>query len=769
MKGFIVQPEYVNIDNGTYVQLFGRLENGESFVSVHKFEPYFFVLKSDQKKVKKLLKDVKMVEAKEKTFSGEEVLKLFFDNQTDLNNYRHSLHEEEILTFEADLKPQYRFLIDRKIKGSLEIEGDYESSEKVERVYQEAEIKPADFKPELKVASVDIETSSDGKLYCIGIVSKDYEKNFIVSKEKLKRAVSCKDEEDCLQKFRDEIIELDPDVITGWNVVDFDFNYLKKKFEENKINFDLGRTNEKVRIRIEKNFFRSSSMQVPGRVVLDGLNLIKDPYIKESPTIKEKKFDSYKLEDVASEMLGKGKLLKGSGRHVQIEEYYEKNQEKLVDYNLVDCELVYEIIENAQLIDLAVERSQLTGMPIDRVTASIASFDFVYISRARELGLVSPTANFVKKVERIKGGFVMSPEPGVYHNVLVLDFKSLYPSIIRTFNIDPSSFLLKAEKNCIKSPNGACFKNTDGILPEIIEELHRAREKAKKEKREFSSYAIKIIMNSFFGVLASPNCRYFNMDRANAITNFGQAIIKLTKEKIEGIGYKVIYGDTDSVCVYAGDKGAEKIGTEIQDSINEFYDNYVKENFNRKSFLELEFEKMYLSLLMPKTRGSSAGAKKRYAGLIKKNNKEVLEITGLEAIRGDWTEAAQDFQKDLLLKIFHKEDPKAFVKKFVADLLKGKIDEKLVYRKSIRKDLAEYTKMTPPHVKAARKMTALEGNRIEYYLTTDGPEPLSNLQHKIDYGHYVEKQIKPIAQSILDLLGLKFEEIVSGERQGKLF
>lgn len=769
MKGFIVQPEYVNIDNGTYVQLFGRLENGESFVSVHKFEPYFFILKSDQKKVKKLLKDVKIVEVKEKTFSGEEVLKLFFDNQTVLNNSRHSLHEEEILTFEADLKPQYRFLIDKKIKGSLEIEGDYESSEKVERVYQEAEIKPSDFRPELKVASVDIETSSDGKLYCIGMVSKDYEKNFIVSDEKLKRAVSCKDEEDCLQKFRDEIIELDPDVITGWNVVDFDFDYLKKKFEENRISFDLGRTNEKVRIRIEKNFFRSSSMQVPGRVVLDGLNLIKDPYIKESPTIKEKKFDSYKLEDVASEMLGKGKLLKGSGRHVQIEEYYEKNQAKLVDYNLMDCELVYEIIENAQLIDLAVERSQLTGMPIDRVTSSIASFDFVYISRARELGLVSPTANFVKKVERIKGGFVMSPEPGVYHNVLVLDFKSLYPSIIRTFNIDPASFLLKREAKCVESPNGACFKNTDGILPEIIEELHRAREKAKKEKREFSSYAIKIIMNSFFGVLASPNCRYFNMDMANAITNFGQTIIKMTKEKIEEKGYKVIYGDTDSVFVYAGDKGAEKIGEEIQDSINEFYDNHVKEKYARKSFLELEFEKMYLSLLMPKTRGSSAGAKKRYAGLIKKNGKEVLEITGLEAIRGDWTEAAQDFQKDLLLKIFHKEDPKEFVKKFVADLLKGKIDEKLVYRKSIRKDLAEYTKMTPPHVKAARKMTALEGNRIEYYLTTDGPEPISDLKHKIDYGHYVEKQIKPIAQSILDLLGLKFEEIVEGEKQNKLF
>jgi DNA polymerase-2 len=259
------------------------------------------------------------------------------------------------------------------------------------------------------------------------------------------------------------------------------------------------------------------------------------------------------------------------------------------------------------------------------------------------------------------------------------------------------------------------------------------------------------------------------MDMANAITNFGQEIIKLTTKKIEEKGYKVIYGDTDSVFVHVDKKGSEKIGIEIQDFINEFYDDFVKKNYNRKSFLELEFDKLYLSLLMPKTRGSEAGAKKRYAGLVKEGSSENLEVVGLEAIRGDWTEAAQEFQKSLLLKIFHEEDVKSFVKKFVIDLQKGKIDEKLVYRKSIRKGLDEYTKTTPPHVKAARKMKELEGNIIEYYVTTDGPEPLSNLKHKIDYEHYVEKQIKPIAQSILDLLGLKFEEIVEGERQGKLF
>jgi DNA polymerase-2 len=364
----------------------------------------------------------------------------------------------------------------------------------------------------------------------------------------------------------------------------------------------------------------------------------------------------------------------------------------------------------------------------------------------------------------------MEPQPGIYQNVLVLDFKSLYPSIIKTFNIDPSSFLEKKEKNCIQAPNGACFENKEGILPEIIDGLHKEREKAKKEKNELRSYGIKIIMNSFFGVLASPNCRYFNMDMANAITTFGQKIIKLTAEKIKEKGHDVLYSDTDSVFVHTTKikSESEEIGKKIERDINNFYQEHIKKEYNRKSFIELEYEKIYLSLLMPELRGKKTGAKKRYAGLIKKDNKEKLEIVGLEAIRGDWTEAAQEFQKKLLDKVFHKKNVKKFIKRYVSDLKKGKLDKKLIYGKSIRKNLNEYVKTTPPHVKAARKQQELKSNLIEYYITSDGPEPVQNKKHSIDYPHYIEKQIKPIAETILSLLDIEFEEVLSGSRQTTL-
>lgn len=162
-------------------------------------------------------------------------------------------------------------------------------------------------------------------------------------------------------------------------------------------------------------------------------------------------------------------------------------------------------------------------------------------------------------------------------------------------------------------------------------------------------------------------------------------------------------------------------------------------------------------------------AKKRYAGLVEKNGKEELEVTGLEAIRGDWTEAAREFQKELLMKLFKKEPIIPFIKSYIQKIKDGKIDSQLIYRKSIRKELAEYTKTTPPHVKAARQLEHLDSNIIEYYITTEGPEPIQKLVHKIDYEHYIEKQIKPIASQILILLGQSFEDVEKNTKQSKLF
>jgi len=245
----------------------------------------------------------------------------------------------------------------------------------------------------------------------------------------------------------------------------------------------------------------------------------------------------------------------------------------------------------------------------------------------------------------------------------------------------------------------------------------------------------------------------------------------MTGDKVEELGHEVIYGDTDSIFVklktssddVAG--SVERIGKELESYINKFYTAYVLKNYQRESKLELEFEKTYKKFFMPHVRGSEAGAKKRYAGIIEKDGKDDLQFVGLEYVRSDWTKAAKFFQKELLLKVFDGAEVNGFVKEFVGNLESGKYDEMLKYRKWIRKNVAEYTKTTPPHIKAARKIGKTGTGLIEYYYTIDGPEAAEALKHKINYDHYIEKQIKPIADSILVFLNTSFDDITKGKQK----
>ena len=467
--------------------------------------------------------------------------------------------------------------------------------------------------------------------------------------------------------------------------------------------------------------------------------------------------------------------MKGKGRHQEIIELYTSNQQKLLDYNIRDCELAYELLEQTKMLDLIIERAHLTGLHFDRLGGSIAAFDSLYIREARKHGKVSPTTRYNPKEEKILGGYVLTPSPGLYQNVIVLDFKSLYPSIMRTFNIDPASFREKKEKGVIESPNKAYFLNQQGFLPEILTSLHQARERANKEKRELASYAIKIIMNSFFGVLASPNCRYFNFTLGSSITHFAQMIIKLTADEIKKQGYDIIYSDTDSVFILSqeSEKQAHATADRLVTYINTFYQTYIAKEYKRTSVLELEMKRLYTGLLFPplrtKTKDEETKAtKKRYAGMYEQEGKLQLEVIGLEAVRGDWTNAAQEFQTELLTRMFTNKPYKSFIKEYVASIRAGKKDKLLIYRKSLRKNLDEYTKTTPPHVKAARLLPTPPTDIVEYYITTAGPEPIQLLKHPLDYDHYISKQIEPIANQILAACNLDIASILTSTKQSTL-
>ncbi len=433
-----------------------------------------------------------------------------------------------------------------------------------------------------------------------------------------------------------------------------------------------------------------------------------------------------------------------------------------------------------------MQRSVLTGMPLDRVRASVATLDSLYLREVRRLGYVAPSAGYTEKPEEVLGGYVMQSKPGLYRYVIVCDFKSLYPSIIRTFNIDPVTLVpgcrkKESDAKTVVAPNGACFDGTkEAILPRIITRLWHQRDLAKAAHNMTASYAIKIHMNSIYGVLGNPNCRFYSFPMANAITHFGQSLIRRAGDIVRKKGYEVIYGDTDSIFIdLAVDSydDAAKAGVGIQEMVNRELTAYIKDTYHRKNNLELEFEKVYERFLMPYARSKEAGAKKRYAGLLVKRKGGKLEkdidITGLEFVRRDWTELSRVFQYALLEKVFSDEDPGDYIRQFAKDLKEGRHDGLLVYRKAIRKSADAYTKTTPPHVKAARifldKAGKLDSNVIAYVVTTAGPEPVEYRTHPYDYQHYLEKQLKPIADAILVFFGRTFDGLVEGKAQSSLF
>src|SRR4030095_16882153 len=230
---------------------------------------------------------------------------------------------------------------------------------------------------------------------------------------------------------------------------------------------------------------------------------------------------------------------------------------RLAAYNLEDARLVLELLAHTGLVELTVRRSLLTGMQLDRVGAQIAAVDSLYLRALRARGWVAPSVDTARggEGEGITGGPVLHSRPGLYRNVLVFDFKSLYPSLIRTFNVDPLTHVPAPgpSADVVRTPGGAAFRRDEGgILPALVARLAEERARAKREGDAVAAQAVKILMNSLFGVLGSPISRLFSPAVANAITLAGQHVIRLAAGVVRERGHEVIYGDTDSLFVDIG-------------------------------------------------------------------------------------------------------------------------------------------------------------------------------------------------------------------------
>ena len=548
---------------------------------------------------------------------------------------------------EQDIRPQERYLMERFISASLET-----SAATVKAMLTGVWVKNCEYIPNIKSLSLDIETTMDSKtIHSIAVYGMHnkapVEQVWLhwpaTMVQELVQSLPqyshiCRNERQLLKQFSQWFQDYDPDAVIGWSLVQFDFQNLCARASELGVRLRLGRGSKEIRWQAGQGN-RPAKLYTPGRVALDGIEVMR------SATWQ---FESFALENVAQQLLGRGK---------------------------------------------DITKPQHRGAEIQRMYAKVMLLQPLLLGRQ-----VSP------------GGFVMDSKPGLYRNVLVLDFKSLYPSIIRSFKINPLGLIqgLQGEQ-AVPGYKGVQFSREQSILPEIIADLWAAGDVAKAHGNTPLSTSIKIVMNACYGVLGSSVCRFYDQRLASSITLRGHAILNQTRDLIQQQGMQVIYSNTDSVFLWLGDENmpldeVEVKGKALAQSLNDWWSEYLKLDFKLQSYLEIEFETYFSRFVMPTIRGQQTGSKKRYAGLtVAPDGTTKMLFKGLEQVRTDWTKLAKELQVQLYQRVFNDQPYADLIKPLLEQVRAGQLDHKLVYRKRLRRPLHDYQKMCPPMFKRHAK------------------------------------------------------------------
>ena len=715
-------------------------------------------------------------------FQRRPVLGLYCRQYRRLLKLEKRLRDLGVDVYEADVRPPERYLMERFITAPVRFGGRPDPADGA--LLHDGQMKPApDYRPRLRPVSLDIETSAQGELFSVALEGCGQRQVFMLGAPNGDAASLdfeleyCDSPAQILQRLNRWLERHDPDAIIGWNLVQFDLRVLHEHAERCGVPLRFGRDGSELEWR-EHNRHQHFFAGAAGRLIVDGIEALRGATWN---------FSSFSLEHVAQTLLGEGKDVDNPyDRMAEIERRFAEDKPALARYNLKDCELVTRIFEKTDLMRFLLERASVTGLPADRSGGSVAAFEHLYMPLMHRQGYVAPNLGDVVG-ENSPGGYVMDSRSGLYESVLVLDYKSLYPSIIRSFLIDPVGLVEGCgnadEAASVPGFRGARFSRDRHCLPAIVAQVWQGREAAKRAGNQPLSQALKIIMNAFYGVLGSFGCRFFDPRLASSITLRGQEIMHRTRALIEAQGYPVIYGDTDSTFVWLKrahtEAEAAEVGRALVEHVNRWWERHLRKEFGLESTLELEVDTHYRRFLMPTIRGSEEGSKKRYAGLVvDANGGEEVVFKGMESARTDWTPLAQQFQQELYRRIFKGEPYHDYVRDYAERTAAGELDELLVYRKRLRRPLSDYRRNVPPHVRAARladeynrtcgrPLQYQNGGWIRYVITVAGPEPMETRRAPVDYEHYLTRQLQPVADAILPFLGDDFSSLTS--RQKLLF
>ncbi|MBR9677675.1 MAG: hypothetical protein GOU97_00025 [Nanoarchaeota archaeon] len=793
------------------LKLFGKTEDGKKVCAItSKVKDYLWVvtnanikeLENYELETHEGLCTVEKVVIKEKMLDGQKVMAAqVWVNNPKLTGYLGSVlrkTEKFSQVYEDDIPFIQKYIIDHDLKSfsKVAVTGNKipRTGFKVDELIQMREIENANGETAKPVVlAFDIETYNPRKeVFVRGneiiMISFKSSKGFskVITWKKFEGGENVEfveDEKALIQKFFKTLKEIGPDVLVGFNSDAFDIPSIMdraKKFGVKQV-AGLDGTGFKV--------VRSSSGPA---IWINGITHI-DLYPFFSRTMADRlKTDIMSLNRISKEVLNQSKK---SLDYEKINELWASDNPKdICEYCLTDAELTLKLFE--KIFPVMMEFSKTVQQQVFKTCrATYGNLVEDYLLKENpnfnELRKRKPSKEeFIKRRKTsFKGGYVHEPKPGLYQNLAVFDFKSLYPSIIISHNISPSS-LMKGKKedgHAVPEEDYWFAKKPVGMIPKILEELVNRRIGIKRIMKDVDvkssqhaildarQYSLKIIANSFYGYLGFPKSRWYSIKCAKAVTSFGRDYIKKIIEQSKKAGFEVVYADTDSVFIYKKKS--------VFRSARKTYEKFLKQiNESLHGFMKMDFEGLYKKGLFISKKSDLVGAKKKYALLDEHGN---LVIKGFEYVRRDWSPLAKKIQLKVLKKVLAENASKNAVKLVKNELKKLRLGKtplkELIISVQLKKKLENYSSIGP-HVAAAMKAEKkgyfINPGMLVQFIIIKGEgsvsekafiyEQVKKEDLKYDPEYYVYKQVLPSVKRILDALNVKEEKYLSSQSKEDL-
>ncbi len=798
LEGILIDVDYVTSKNRSVIRI--TLRQKEKIYSLYdpSFYPYFYIVPSSDSITREMLERVELSagDEKAKAYSVEDAeLSIKGKNEkafvVKVPNSKDVPKLSEAMTefgqrYEHDIVFWKRYLID---KGISPMEGTrIKAREEEASLIVEEITRLAVEKPQIKSLCFDIETYNPAEaprpehdpILMISYVCDS--RQGVLTTKKIKRdfIATFATEREMINEFTRIIRENDIDAIIGYNSSNFDIPYLIKRAEKTNADFGISRYGT---VPKTEHHGLIESVKIPGRMNIDAYNIAK--FISTvGASERLARANRFTLSEVYAAITGSQKKMVDRRNIWQLWDGSDADREELADYSLGDALSLKAVYDS--FIPLEIEISMVTGTLLSEACISTTGqlVEYVlmrYAKRNSEIVPDKPSESEIvqRNANPIEGAYVKTPEAGVYKNIAVFDFRSLYPSIIIAYNIDPSTLWKDGRGEYTEASNGVKFmKRPEGIIPKALRLLLKERGQVKNAYKKdpnnaylgARSQALKIIANSFYGYLGYARSRWYSRDCASSVTALGRSYISKTIEEAEKRGFRVLYADTDSLFILMENKAKEEA--------TGFMKQY---NATLPETMELELEDFYLSGVFVGKRGTDSGAKKKYALLSESGR---IKIRGFELVRRDWSNISRETQRavlDTILKDGSKEKAVAIVKDVIKKLRDGEVETKeLVIRTQLRKKIESYDSKSP-ELSAAKKAIKegirtreeLEGATIGYVVTKRGNSisekaVLAEVAKDYDADYYINHQVIPSTLKILKELGVSEGELKGLGSQKKL-